>query len=150
MEILPAEEGIDHGLVTGNMGKQTQLDLTVIGIDQNASFRGNEHPADLRSELLPNRDVLEIRFRGGKATCGRHRHLEVGMNPAIRRDNFQKPFRIGGFQFSQHAVFQHFSDDRVKALELFQHVGIGTPAGFCLFSVWKTEFVKEYLSELFG
>ena len=83
MEVLPAEEGIDHSLIPGDMGQQAQLDLAVIGVHQDAPLRCDEHPAHLRTQLLPHRDILEIRFGGREAAGGRYRHLEVGVNPAV-------------------------------------------------------------------
>lgn len=53
---------------------------------------------------------------------------------------------IGGFELGILAVLQHRTDNGRLIAELFQHIGIGGPAGFRLFPVGQSQLSKENLA----
>ena len=144
VEILPAQEGLLHGFIPGDMGQQAQLDLAVVCVHQHHAGGGHKHIADLGAQLLAHGDVLQVWLGRGQAAGGSDGHLEACVDASVFADHLQKPIGIGGFQLGQHPVFQHLVHNGVLALELFQHVGIGAPAGFGLFSVGQQQLVKEH------
>ena len=58
VDVLPRPEALDHFLVSGHVGQQAQLDLGVVRVHQHPAGAGDEHLADLRPQLRPDRDVL--------------------------------------------------------------------------------------------
>ena len=130
VDIIAFAEGLAHGLFVRNMGKDAQLDLAVIRINQHAAGFGNEHLADLRAEVSTDRDVLQVRLCRGQAAGGRHQILEGCVDTAIVADFFQKAIRIGGFQLCQHPVVHDSRDNGVPGFQLFQDICIGGVAGF--------------------
>ena len=132
------------------MRQQPQLDLAVVGVHENMAGRSDKHPPDLRAELAAHRDILQVRFGGRQTPRGGHRHLEIGMDAAVRLDDLQQSLGIGGFQLGQHPIVQHLIHDRMLAAQLFQHVGVGAPAGFGFFARGQHQFVKKHRAELLG
>ena len=63
MEIFPAQKGLTHGFIPGDVGQQAQLDLAVIRIHQRHAGGGHKHFPDLRSKRTANRNILEVRLR---------------------------------------------------------------------------------------
>ena len=150
VEILPAEKGLLHGLVVGNMRKQTQLDLAVVGVHKDVAGRGDEHPADLCTELLAHRDILQVRLRRGQAACRRHGHLEIGVDAPVGLDDLQQPLGIGGFELGEHPVIQHLVHDGMLAAQLVQNIRVRAPAGLGLFAGGQHQLVKKHRAELLG
>jgi len=148
VDVLPAAEGRDHGLIIGNMRQQTQLDLTVVRVDEHLTGRGHEHVADLRAELAAHGDVLQVRLGGRQASCRRDGHLEVRVDAPVGRDLLEQPVGIGGLELREHAVVEDLVNDRVLAAQLFEHGGIRAPAGLGLFPGREHELVKQHVAEL--
>ena len=132
------------------MSQQPQLDLGVVGIHQQVPRRRHEHPAHLAAQLRAGGDVLEVGLRGGQAAGGRYRHLEAGADAAVGVDDLQQAVGIGAFQFAVLPVLQHVRHNGVLPAELFQHVGVGGPAGFGFLAVGQLEILKEHLAQLLG
>lgn len=148
VDVLPAAEGRDHGLIIGNMRQQAQLDLTVVRVDEHLAGRGHEHVADLRAELAAHGDVLQVRLGGRQASCRRDGHLEVRVDAPVGRDLLEQPVGIGGLELREHAVVEDLVNDRVLAAQLFEHGGIRAPAGLGLFPGREHELVKQHVAEL--
>ena len=97
VDVLPAAEGRDHGLIIGDVREQAQLDLAVVRVHEHLAGRGHEHIADLRAELAAHGDILQVRFRGRQAPRRRNGHLEVRVDAPVGRDLLEQPIGIGGF-----------------------------------------------------
>ena len=52
--------GFDQQLVAGEVRQQPQLDLRVVGVEQDVSRLGDEGGANLAAQLGANRNVLQI------------------------------------------------------------------------------------------
>ena len=142
MDVLPAAEGRDHGLIIGDVREQAQLDLAVVRVHEHLAGRGHEHIADLRAELAAHGDILQVRFRGRQAPRRRNGHLEVRVDAPVGRDLLEQPVGIGRLELREHAVIEDLVDDRVLAAQLFEHGGIRAPAGLRLFPGREHKLVK--------
>ncbi len=81
---------------------------------------------------------------------GRHGHLKIRVNPAVRRDDFEQSVGVCGFQFCDLPVINDFPDDRVFALEVFQHVDVGEYPVFVFFGAGSISFSKRIAPSCFG
>ena len=150
VDVRPAEEGLLHGLVIGDVGQQPQLDLGVVGVHQHMARGRYEHIPQLGAQLGAHRDVLEIGLRGGQPPRGGDRVLERGVDAPVRADDLGQPVHIGGLQLGVLAVAKNGVDDGVVALELFQHLGIGGVSRFGLLHRRQAQLVKEDVTKLLG
>ncbi|CAN4017544.1 hypothetical protein AJOOGB_AJOOGB_04360, partial [Dysosmobacter welbionis] len=57
---------------------------------------------------------------------------------------------IGGFQLGVLAILQHRPHDGGLVPELFQHIGVGGPAGLGLFAMGQAQLAEEDLPQLLG
>ena len=139
-----------HGFIVRNMGKHTQLDLAVVRIYQHAARLGDEHLPDLRAQVRPDGDILQIWVCGGKPPGSRHQILEGGVNTPIGANNLHQAVSIGALEFGQHPVVHNGRNNGVLVLELFQHIGIGGIAGFGLLPGGQAQLFEEQGSQLLG
>ena len=58
MNVLPRAIGLDQQLILGEVRQQPQLNLRVVGLQQNVARLGNEGSANLAAQLGANRNVL--------------------------------------------------------------------------------------------
>ena len=130
------------------MGQDAQLDLGVVRVHQRAALRRREHPAELAAKVRPCGDVLQVRLRGAEAARGGDGHLELRPHPPVGVHGLQKAVGVGGFQLGVLPVLQHRVHNGVLKAELFQHVGIGGPAGLGLLPVGEAQALKQHLSQL--
>ena len=131
-----------HGRVPGDVGQQPQFNLGVVRIHQNAALCRNEHPANFAAKVRPGGDILQIRLRGAEPPGGGNGHLEPGADAPIRVQGLQKALSVGGLQLGVLSVFQHRPHDGGLIAQLFQHVGIGGPAGFRFLAVGQAQPAK--------
>ena len=150
MKILPRPERRLHLGVAGNVGQQPQLDLGVVRVYQHAALRRGEHPPQLAAQLRAGGDILEVWLRGAQPPRGRHRHLEAGAHSPVRLDDLHQPIHVGAFQLGVLPVAQHVRHDGRVVPQLFQHVGIGGPAGLGLFPVGQAQLFKQDHAQLLG
>lgn len=62
MNVITAEEGINHILVLAQMCHDTQFDLRVVGREELASVIGDEGFADFLAVLVTNGYILQVRI----------------------------------------------------------------------------------------
>ena len=63
MKILAREKGLLHGRIPRDVRQQTQLNLAVVRVHQHRALRCGKHGADLRPQLAPDRNVLQVGLR---------------------------------------------------------------------------------------
>jgi hypothetical protein len=58
MNVFPGAVGLDQQLVFREVREQSQLDLRIVGFEQNVSRFGNERSANLAAQFGPNGNIL--------------------------------------------------------------------------------------------
>ena len=111
VDVLAAEEGLPHDVVMGDVGQHAQLDLGIVGVEEDTAVARHEAAPDLGTQLLPHGDVLHVGIGGRQAARGRHHLVEGGVDAPVGADDLQKAVDVGGFQLRQLAVFEDQPDD---------------------------------------
>src|SRR4030081_3023219 len=90
------------------MREHPQLDLRIIGGDQDVSWGGDEGAADLASKFGADRDVLQIWIGGGQAARRGNRLVEAGVNAAgFWMHQQREGVYVRALQLLQAAPLQH-------------------------------------------
>ena len=150
MDVLPAQKGLLHGLVVSHMGQDPQLDLGVVRVHQHTAGGGHEHLPHPGPQLGANRDVLKVGFGGGQPPGGGDGILEAGVDASVGSDDLAQPLHIGGVELGVLPVLQDGVHDGMLSPELFQHLGVGGPAGLGLFHRGQTQLFKKDAAQLLG
>ncbi|CRI63432.1 hypothetical protein THIOKS11320081 [Thiocapsa sp. KS1] len=153
MDIEPAREGREQTLVAREMRHDPQLDLRVVGGEQEVSRLGDEGAADPATLVGADRDVLQIRVAGGEPAGRGHGLMVRGMDPAgVRVDHLTQLVGVGGFQLREAAVLQDQIRQRMAVGgELFEHrLRGGGCAGRCLGDHRQSQFLEEDGPDLLG
>ena len=150
MKILAALEGLLHHRVPRDAGQQPQLDLGVVGVDQQGPFGREEKAAQLAAAFGPHRNILQVRFDGADPPGSRFGLAEDRPNPVIGVDLRPQTVDIGGFQLGKLPVGKDILDDRMVFPQGVEGVGVGGKAAFGLFAGWKSKPLKKHLSQLLG
>ena len=148
VDILIVIEGAEKSLILRQVGEYPKLDLRIVGAYKHLPIPGMESFADLSSQFLPDRDVLQIGFSAADPAGLGHSLLEVAMDPSIRRDKRDHSVYVGRSQLGEIPVFQHLVHDRMLVPELLQDLSIGGISSLGLLSEGKLQFLKKYLSQL--
>ena len=82
MDVVAALERLDQRLVAGHVREHAQLDLRVVGGNQDVARVGDERAADLAPELGADRDVLQVRIAAAQTAGRRDRLVEAGVHAA--------------------------------------------------------------------
>jgi hypothetical protein len=77
--VLAVGESVGHCLVAGEVGHEAQLDLAVVGGEEQVAGVGDECAAYLAAYVVAHRYVLEVGAGGGYASCGRYGLVVVGV-----------------------------------------------------------------------
>ena len=96
MDILGSLISLDQALIAGHVGENAQLDLGVVGIQEQESVPRDKDLPDLPSKLHADRNVLEVRLRAGDPACRRDRLVKAAVDPAILFDICSQTVRVGG------------------------------------------------------
>jgi hypothetical protein len=125
VQVLAGREGLLEPGVVGQVGHDPHLDLAVVGGHQALEARpGDEALADLAALLGADRDVLQVRVVAGQPP-GRGDHLLEGrVDAAVVGDGRQQLLLHDHEQPGHLAVQQQRLDDRVRADEVLQRVGV--------------------------
>ena len=150
MDIHTTAESLLHSCIARNMGKDTQFDLAVVRIYQDTTRLGNKHFPNLRAQISPHGDILQIGLSGRKPTGSSYQILECGMNATILTNSFHQAFCIGGVQLCKHPVIHNRRDNGVLIFQFLQHFCIGGITGFCLLNRRQTQLIEKQLTQLFG
>ncbi len=148
MDILIVIEGAEKSLILRQVGQYPKLDLRIVGANKHLPIPGMESFADLSSQFLPDRDVLQIGFSAADPAGLGHSLLEVTMDPSIRRNKRDHSVYVCRSQLGEIPVFQHLVHDRMLVPELLQDLSTGGISPLGLLSEGKLQFLKKYLSQL--
>ena len=96
VDILGSLICLDQTLIAGHVGEDAQLDLGVVGIQEQESVPRHKDLPDLPSKLHADRNVLEVRLRAGDPACRRDRLVKAAVDPAILFDICSQTVRVGG------------------------------------------------------
>ncbi len=125
MDILPADKGIAHRLVTRHMGQHAQLDLRIVTVHQHAARPGHEGPPDLAPHQGAHRDVLQVRLDGTDAARSRTHLVKGGMDAPGGVHFAQQTLDVGTVELHDLAVFQYLIDGGMQGLEPLQRIRVG-------------------------
>ena len=122
MDILPLREGRDEQRVGREVGHDAELDLGIVARDQPVTRRGDEGPADAAALLGPDRDVLEVRVRGGQAPGGRHGLVIARVHaPGAGIDLLRELLGVGRSELGETAILQDQARQGIVERQLLQH-----------------------------
>ena len=123
MDILAVQEGVDHDRVVGEVRHQSQLDLRVVGRQEQTSGIGYEGTAYAAALFLAYRNVLQVGRRRRQSSRGRHVLVIVGMHLARDRiDVLWERLQIGCQQLLESPVLHNLGHDGMLGYQLFQYV----------------------------
>ena len=128
--------------------EDTELDLRIIGVDEDAARLRHENGPETAAQLRPHRDVLQVRIRRRDAPRRGHHLIELPMDAAIRLNIVQKPLRIGRVQLRKRTVIQDIRHDLVVLGELLKHIRRGRVTGLRLLAALHAELSEQDLPEL--
>ena len=115
----------DQLRITRERCKDTELDLRIVGVDEDAAWLRHENGAEASTKLRTHRDVLQVRIRRRDTARRRHHLIKLPMDAAIRLNKVQKPLRIGRVQLRKRTVVQDIRHDLVVLGELLKHIRRG-------------------------
>ena len=117
------QEGVDHDRVVGEVRHQPQLDLRVVGRQEQTSGIGYEGTAYAAALFLAYRNVLQVGRRRRQSSRGRHVLVIVGMHLARDRiDVLWERLQIGCQQLLESPVLHNLGHDGMLGYQLFQYV----------------------------
>ena len=132
MDIATVEEGLHHLGVAAHVGHQAQLDLGIVGREQQVAGVGDERASYLTALFGAYGYVLEIGICGRNTPGGRHRLVESGVELAVARINEAwQGVHIGGQELAQAAYFKNQPHDRV-GIHVFAELFFGGAPGAAL------------------
>ena len=85
MDIMIAEESVNHVLILAEMCHNTQFNLRVVRREEKAAFIGNECFADFFPVLIADGDILQVRTARTEASRSGDRLVERSMHPSCAR-----------------------------------------------------------------
>ena len=133
------------------MGEQAELDLRVIGREQDVARLGDEGGADAASKFGADGNILEIRI-GGRKTAGGGSSLAEGSVQASGGGIDERGQRVdvGGLQLGELAVVEDHAGDGMLFGEIFQHVdSSGNCASLPVFEGFgEIQLIEENVAEL--
>ena len=133
MDVLAARERGDQARVGRQVGDAPQLDLVVVGDEQDAPRGGDERLAEQPALVTAHRDVVQVRPVGAEPTGAGDGLVERGVDPTVGRHLGQQPLAVGAAQLLQLAVLQQRLDELGPLLlQLLQRPGVGRGAGLRL------------------
>ena len=96
VDILGSLISLDQAFIAGHVGEDAQLDLGVVGIQEQETIPRDKDLPYLPSKLHADRNVLEVRLRAGDTARRRDRLVEAAVDPAILFDICSQTVRVGG------------------------------------------------------
>ena len=144
-------EGVLEVLVARDVGEDAQLDLRVVGRQQDeVRLAGHERAPDLAPELGPDRDVLEVRVGRRQATGRGDRLVEGRVEPPVGGHQGRQRLDVGRAQLRVDAPLEQLVDHRVRRPELLEDRRVGRVAGLRALALRQVQLEEEDLLELLG
>ena len=114
MNVVATAESVDEQLVFGEVREQAQLDLRVVGGEQNTALFGDEGGANLAAKFGANGNVLQVRISRREAAGGGIRLIESRVEASgIFAAKHRQRIDVGRLQLGELAVFEHQARDFV-------------------------------------
>ena len=155
MYVHPVAESLGEVGVTAQMGHDAQLDLGIVGTDNEAVRNArNKGFANLLSALRTHRNVLQVGIGTGQAAGGRKGLVEGGVHPAVLLRNIRREgLYVSGQQFLDRPEFQNLIHYGMPVRYGHQRGFVGGILALvaALFGLGvQLEFVKQKVSHLLG
>ncbi len=146
----PLAEGVLQRVDPGHVGGKAQLDLAVIGGEQQMARLGDEGAADLAALLGADRNVLDVGLARREPPGRGDGELEAGVDAAgLRLDLVDERVGIGRFQLLELAPVEDAARQIVGEGELLQHRGVGRiGAGLALLAAGQAELAEQHVAQL--
>ena len=149
----PGAVGLDQQLVAGEVRQQPQLDLRVVGGEQNVAGLGDEGGANLAAQLGADGNVLQIGIDRRQPPGRRARHVERGVQAqGAGVQQRRQRVNVRRFQLRELAIVEHHPRHFVLGGEAFEHIDRGRNcfALAILHRLRQIELVEEHVAELLG
>ena len=126
VEVGPVPERVHQHRIVGEVRQHAELDLRVVGRDEDAAGFGNDRAPDLAPKFGAHRDVLQVRVAAAQPAGGGHRLVEAGVQSScFRIDQQRQRIDVRALQLHQLTPLQDEARQVVRGGELFEHVGGG-------------------------
>ena len=126
MDVMALAEGIDEILVLAQMSHETQLDLRVVGAEEELPLVGDERLAYLFSLCVAHGDVLQVGVARRETSRGGDGLVERGVDVSrFGMDELRQGIDVCAQQLLQPPVFQDLAHYRVALAQALQHLLAG-------------------------
>ncbi len=150
MHVLAADEDLlEHGLV-GDERHDPQLDLRVVGADEDVAGRRLEAAADLATELGPHRHVLQVGVGRREPAGGRSRLHEGRVDARLGVGQLRQHVEVGLHELVELTPALDRGDDLVLCADRLQHARVGREAGLAAALARQAELVEQDRAKLLG
>jgi hypothetical protein len=124
VDVLARAERLDQRLFSSHMGEHAQLDLRVIGGNQDMARGGDEGAPDLAAQVGADRDVLQVWIGAAQPSGCRHCLVEAGVNaPRLGVDHQRQRVDVRALQFVQRPPVEHQPRHLVGQRQFFEDFG---------------------------
>ena len=151
MDVLAPLERFQQSRVLGYVGQHPQLDLRVVGGEQQPVRRSVSHErlSHLTTHLGADGYILQVWVAAGHSPRGRARLVVAGVHPSRRWiHHVRQGVHVGRLELGHLAVLQDLVHHRVQALQPLQGIGVGGVAGLGAFGLWKADLVEQQVAQL--
>ena len=105
------------------MCHQTKFNLAIVGTEEHLSFIRNESLAQFASQLISDRNILQIRVARRKSSRSSDCLVELCVNTTCTAiDVLRQSFDVGREQFFYTSVVENLIDDWRLVAEFLQHL----------------------------
>ena len=122
VEVGAFPERVDEDRILGEVREHAELDLRVVGRDQDVARIGDEGAADLAAERRADRDVLQVRVAAAQPPGGGDRLVEAGVHAAgLRVHELRQGVDVGALQLHQLAPLENLPRQVVGQRQFLEH-----------------------------
>src|SRR5512135_1798778 len=124
MNILISLESLEEKLIPRHMREYSELNLRIVGREQNEAVLRHKGFSYLLSLFPSYRNVLQIRVRAAQPSCRNDHLIERRVNASCLVVNERRQhIYICIFQLAQRAALEYFRRKRVKRSKCLQDCG---------------------------
>ena len=150
VDIHALAECFDHCGIVCQCRQHPQLNLRIVGIDQQVALLRLKEIPHAAARLGANGNVLHVRLGAADASGSGIGLTEHRTDPAVCPDGILQSFHVGGGQLFVLTVLQYLAHDGVVGNQLLQHLGIGGIAALGLFLCRQLQLPEQHLAQLLG